>query len=65
MKAVKQFKFTNEDVANILLTHIQISGHPEIKPGTLEVEMRVDGDQVSIRGVEGSRCLITLEVPLR
>lgn len=65
MKAVKQFKFTSAELVQILLSHVQMSGHPEVKPSLLEVTMSMDGDTISTRGIEGEKCLIVLEVPLR
>ncbi len=64
MKAVKQFKFTSAELVQILLAHVRVSGHPEVKLGTNEVQMKVDGDPVAHRGVEGEKCFVVVEVPL-
>ena len=62
MKATKKFAFTSSDLIQILLSHIQTAGHPEVK-NTLETRLLCDGDVINTRGVEGERCFIIVEVP--
>lgn len=61
MKAIRQFKFTQKDLRDVLIREVK-SLRPEMQFKDHDLKVLLDGENLASQGVDGSKVIVTIEV---